>query len=209
MRYLTTFRTFSADMELAVFTKFYDSPPVCRGEVLRYAGVRECASELDGLVDECISLAEGQTAFRVCYCELPVSVCGDEVAMGCMKVASKSLSKNLAGCDSAVIFAATVGIELDRLVARYSSVSPAKALILQAIGAERIECLCDTFNAEIAREQKTRPRFSPGYGDFPLEAQREIFALLDCPRRIGLTLNDSLLMSPTKSVTAVIGISAK
>ena len=50
-----------------------------------------------------------------------------------------------------------------------------------------------------------RPRFSPGYGDLPLALQREVFAALDCPRRIGLTLSDSLLMSPTKSVTALIG----
>ena len=50
-------------------------------------------------------------------------------------------------------------------------------------------------------------RFSAGYGDVPLELQRDIFALLDCPRRIGLTLNESLLMSPSKSVTAIVGIS--
>lgn len=51
-----------------------------------------------------------------------------------------------------------------------------------------------------------RPRFSPGYGDLPLSAQREIFAVLDCGKRIGLMLNDSLLMSPSKSVTAFVGI---
>jgi len=51
-----------------------------------------------------------------------------------------------------------------------------------------------------------KPRFSPGYGDLPLETQREIFDVLDCSRRIGLMLNDSLLMSPTKSVTAFVGV---
>lgn len=52
----------------------------------------------------------------------------------------------------------------------------------------------------------TRPRFSPGYGDLPLALQRDIFHALDCARKIGLTLNDSLMMSPAKSVTAIIGI---
>ena len=51
-----------------------------------------------------------------------------------------------------------------------------------------------------------KPRFSAGYGDFPLSAQKEIFGMLDCARQIGLTLNDSLLMSPTKSVTSIVGL---
>lgn len=55
----------------------------------------------------------------------------------------------------------------------------------------------------------TRPRFSPGYGDLPINMQKDIFAALDCPRKIGLSLNESLLMSPSKSVTAIIGVSAR
>ena len=112
------------------------------------------------------------------------------------------------GCKRAVVFAATVGIGLDRLIAKYGRLSPSKALMLQAIGAERIEALCDAFCAELAAKLdcKLRPRFSPGYGDFPITAQKELFAVLDCTRQIGVTLNDSLLMSPTKSVTAIVGI---
>ena len=106
--------------------------------------------------------------------------------------------------------AATVGLELDRLIARAQSGAPARALLLQAIGAERIEALADAVAADARadaarRGLAVRPRFSPGYGDLPLALQREIFAALDCPRRIGLTLGGSLLMTPTKSVTALIG----
>ena len=98
---------------------------------------------------------------------------------------------------------------LDRLIARYSSLSPVRALCLQAIGAERIESLCDTFQTELCYATfhgRIHARFSPGYGDLPLDFQREIFRTLDCPRRIGLSLSESLLMSPSKSVTALIGI---
>ena len=49
-------------------------------------------------------------------------------------------------------------------------------------------------------------RYSPGYGDLPLELQREIIRVLDCGRTIGITLTESLLMQPSKSVTAVIGM---
>ena len=109
-------------------------------------------------------------------------------------------------------FAATIGIAIDRLISKYNHISPVKALFMQAIGAERIEALCNLFNSEIrdeavAKGGTTRPRFSPGYGDLPLEVQKEFVILLDCSRRLGVTLNESLLMSPSKSVTAVIGVS--
>ena len=122
---------------------------------------------------------------------------------------SVSLRDHLDGCEEVLLLGATVGLELDRLINRYSRVAPAKALMLQAIGAERIEALCDAFchelGVELSQCGEMRPRFSPGYGDLPLELQRDIFRVLDCPRKIGLTLNDSLLMTPTKSVTALVG----
>ena len=82
---------------------------------------------------------------------------------------------------------------------------------MQALGAERIESLCDAFCRETAQELTRQgktllPRVSPGYGDIPLTMQKELFALLDCPRKIGLTLSDQLIMSPSKSVTALAGI---
>lgn len=178
---------------MMICTKTYDAPPVDRREILRYAGVRGDAPEIEALLDECLGEAEGKLTYKVCYGGFPVSFFDP--------VDSKDLKKHLEGCDKVILFAATVGIEIDRLIARYASVSPTKSLIFQAIGAERIEALCDEFNSEFVGS-----RFSPGYGDLPLEFQKEIFKVLDCPKRIGLTLNESMLMSPTKSVTAIIGV---
>ena len=83
--------------------------------------------------------------------------------------------------------------------------------MISALGSERIEALCDKFNKdfEFENEVSLKPRFSPGFGDLSLMIQKDIFAVLDCPRKIGLSLNDSLLMSPTKSVTAFVGIIKK
>ena len=190
-----------------VFTKSYAATPHSRREILRYAGAREATDETVALMDECIALATGKESFKVCYTDVEISVDGEDGDLGFVRVRSASLAKNLAECDKAVIFAATAGIELDRLVARYSSLSPAKALMLQAIGAERIESLCDAFCEDLRAEYgDIRPRFSAGYGDLPLEFQKDIFSLLSCSKSIGLTLNESLLMSPIKSVTAIIGI---
>ncbi len=200
-----------------VYTKTYSAMPFDKREILRYARVRTeggMSAELCDMLDGCICEVSGKLTLRVCYCELPLQRKDGELDLGFARVASASLENRLYGCDSVVVFAATVGIELDRLIARYSSVSPTKALLLQAIGTERIESLCDAFCEELRQEKResgfdTRPRFSPGYGDVPLEIQKNIFTLLDCHKRIGLSLCDSMLMSPSKSVTAIIGIENK
>ena len=189
----------------AVYTKAYIAPQINKREILRYLGARDDVPEISALVDECIAEAEAALSYKVCFCEVDILRDGDTLALGAVKTSSEALNKNLLGCERAVIFAATVGVSLDRLIARYSVLSPSKAVVFDAIGAERVEALCDEFSTDIASECETRPRFSPGYGDFPLEAQKDIFALLDCPRKIGLALNESLLMSPSKSVTAIIG----
>lgn len=194
-----------------VFVRTYRAPDFDKKEILRYAGVRGDAPELDALLQECLNEVESKLVYRICYREFVVTHHDSYLDLGFIKTESVGLKKYLAGCESIVLFAATAGIEIDRLIARYASVSPTKSLLFQAIGAERIESLCDVFCREITEEKakigfRMRPRFSAGYGDFPLEAQKEIFAVLDCPRKIGLTLNESILMSPSKSVTAIIGV---
>ena len=189
----------------------YAAPPIDRREIIRYMGAKELSAELEALLNECLAEAEGRLRYSVCWQEIPVSVTGNVVKLGFAAPESASLAARLTGCDRAVLFAATVGLELDRLIARYSRLQPVKGLIFQAIGAERVEALCDAFSADVrqwAQEQGccTRPRFSPGYGSVPLTLQTDIFRVLDCSRKIGLSLNGSLLMTPTKSVTAIIGL---
>ena len=181
---------------------------VDKREVLRYAGVRSEADKktLD-LLDECLKLADGKLQYKICYKSFPVDRHGNIFDLGFASVSSDTAKKRLDGCKKIILFASTVGIELDRLILRYSAISPARAHMLQAIGTERIEALCDAFEELLKTEYlNICPRFSVGYGDLPLGLQKEIFGVLDCPKNIGLTLNESLLMSPTKSVTAIIGI---
>ena len=189
-----------------VFVRSYPSPEYNKKEILRYAGVEGDAPELDGILSECIREARDRLIYKVCYAEFPIIRQGDALDLGFSSVSSKALQKNLEGCDKIILFAATVGIDIDRLIAKYSVTSPSKALMFQAVGAERIESLCDIFCEDIARGRAFRPRFSAGYGDLPIELQMDIFRALDCSRKIGLTLNESLLMSPTKSVTAIVGV---
>lgn len=193
-----------------VFTYIIDEPTVNKKEIMRYMGAKP-NDDLDGIIDRCLSEAKGILSYTVCGITLPVEISGNRIILPQSTLISDNLAKNLSGCESVMIFAATVGVGIDRLIAKYSRISPSSALCFQAIGAERVEALCDEFcnrqTKKLAEDGlKLKPRFSPGYGDLPLETQKMIFSLLNCPKRIGVTLGDSLLMSPSKSVTAFAGI---
>lgn len=197
--------------ESVVSVRTYPEPPIDRAEILRYMGAKEPTDEVNELLDACLVEARDCFSYRVCYREFALCVDEDGIDLSFARVKSRSLQKNLFGCENILLFAATVGLEIDRLIAKYSRMLPSKALCMQAFGAERIEALCNAFCKEMNgqkawRGEVLRPRFSPGYGDLPLELQKDIFRVLDCPRKIGLTLGESLLMSPTKSVTAIVGV---
>ena len=190
-----------------ILTESVILPDFSRKEILRYAGCLNTSESIDALLDKCIERSRNCFAGKVCFGVFDLKIIGNVCDLGGMKIESADLSKNLADCDKAVIFGATVGVGIDRLIMKYSRIAPSEAVMYQAIGAERIESLCDAFCRKIGEEYggTLKPRFSPGYGDLPLAVQRDIFSLLDC-KKIGLSLNESLLMSPTKSVTAFVGI---
>lgn len=189
-----------------VLTKTFAPPAVGLTEIARYAGCRTLTPTIEQLIHACLNEVRDELRYTVVYAECPVKTTDNGVDFGAFFVPSVSLKKRLEGCSSAVWFAATAGLALDRLIARYSITEPSKALLFQSIGAERCEALCQAFCSFLSEQHETRNRFSPGFGDCPLETQRKVFRLLDCPRNIGVSLNESLLMSPTKSVTAVVGL---
>lgn len=194
-------------MENAVYVKTYSSPPIDVKEIMRYAKIGVATPDMDALILECLSELENKLSYKVCFKKVPVSVTETGVDFGCAFAQSEDLARNLCGAKYAILFVATIGIEIDRLIRKYSVLSPAKGVIFQAIGAERCESLCDVFSKEITESMGfLRPRFSPGYGDFLLEFQREIFKMLEPAGKIGVTLGENLLMSPSKSVTAILGV---
>lgn len=194
-------------MSAPLLLKSYGAPPLDRTEVLRYARAGGESGELDTLLDEVWEAAAPLLSYRVAYRTVPVTVTGEEIALGSLRAQSRALRECLGDCREAILLAATVGMGLDRLLLRYGRISPVRALLLQAIGAERVEALLSVFTAEREAEPlRLSRRFSPGYGDLPLDIQRHLLPLLDAERTLGITLGSSLLMSPSKSVTAIIGL---
>ncbi len=135
----------------------------------------------------------------------------NELTIGNLKIQSKNLAKNLKGCKQVIIFGATLGTGVDLLMKRYSVSDMTKAVVLQACAAAVLEEYCDTIQKEIAKEVDAglylRPRFSPGYGDFSILHQKELLQMLEAPKKIGLTLTEGYMLTPTKSVTALLGMS--
>ena len=145
---------------------------------------------------------------KAVFAVFDLQIKGDICDLGVTQIRSHSLAVHLNGCKRVILFAATLGAAFDRELHRCSRLSPARAYELQMQGLREIEAFCDALCAELAKEQGKvlRGRFSPGYGDLSLEVQREVFRVLDPAKYIGLCLSDSCVMTPSKSVTAFVGV---
>lgn len=176
-------------------------------EVAVYLGYYSAKTDetSERMICECTREFLNAASFCACWVKVPVKI-ENGVDLGFIKVSSKALEKNLCGCDYAYILAATTGASAQRLIERNSIISPLKGVITDCVGSAAIEAFCDKINSEFENAEFLRPRFSPGYGDLPLETQKDIVDFLQTKKKIGMCLTESLMMVPVKSVTAIIGI---
>lgn len=138
---------------------------------------------------------------------------GRPVIKGCsMRLEGNDIADQLENCSGIIIMAATVGMGADGLIRRLQIEDMAKAVIADAFAGAAVEQVCSGAE-EIIRDEYPDSfftwRYSPGYGDFPLEIQKTFLDVLDAPKRLGLCAENSMLLTPVKSVTAVIGVSDK
>lgn len=175
-----------------------------RREAIRYLGGAkvEINSKMQELMDECEQMILSAASPKYLYkmIELPCK----EIVKG------KDIASHLGGCDKAILMCATLGSEVDRLI-RITEISDmAKAVVLDSfasVAVEQVCCKVDELLAQKYPESYFTFRFSPGYGDYPIEMQGYFLRTLDAQRKIGLTANSNSLLIPSKSVTAVAGVS--
>lgn len=184
-------------------------------EAIRYLGYgKQAVDEATlSLVADAFTELERVADKRITYQIFPMEMGDDNtIEIGTMKVTSKSLSKNLRGCEQVVLLGATLGVQVDLLMKRYSYTDMARVVVLQACAAAMLEEYLDE-QQEIISEKMgeeglyLRPRFSPGYGDFSILHQKDMLVMTDAAKKIGLTMTDSSMLTPVKSVTALIGLS--
>ena len=187
--------------------------PFDEKEILRYAMLPSFAPAPEELpLQECLKAAKGAAQCRAVWRRYPLKADGEGLDLGFARTDSKDLKRHLEGCGEILLFACTAGAETDRRIARAKLQSAAKGLLMHAIGAQQVEGGCDRLCERLTEQFPDRQltdRYSPGYGDLPLEMQRDVMKALDCGRTVGITLSESLLMTPSKSVTAIIGMREK
>ena len=179
---------------------------------IKTSSTPRCAFEIYDLIldNDCCFLYASDI---ICNSEVQKFKISDSITP-LLQISSHKLSAHLADCHKAILFGATLGPGVDILIRRYSGRSTIKPAILQAAGASAIEAFADEATEYMKKSLFSgdlpvfKMRFSPGYGDFSLEHQNDFFRLLNLERTLGLSLNSALLMSPSKSITAIIGVSA-
>lgn len=179
---------------------------VSLSEIARYMrmGAREPDGEVRARVLALLDKARGEIRPARVWRRFGLDDLGRRLPLG------GTIGRHLDGCHAAYLVCGTLGAPFDAFQRREAARSGANALVAQAIGAAMIEkwmdLLEEAVRLELAGGERLVPRYSPGYGDFPLSAQRTLLALLDAPLKAGVSLTDSLLMVPSKSVSAVIGV---
>lgn len=175
-----------------------------RSEAIRYLGGAgiQMNDQMEVLMDECEKMVLEKAAPKFLYIELDLPC---DTIMG-----GRDIANHLDGCEKAILMCATLGAEIDKLI-RISQISDmAKAVVLDSFASVAVEQVCNKVDEIIAEKYDgyyMTFRFSPGYGDYPISLQQDFLRMLDAPRKIGLTTNENFLLMPTKSVTAVMGLS--
>lgn len=187
---------------------------VDRKEALRYMGYKGQHMDdnmerlLEACADEVMAVSKKSCVYEVFDIERTGEVLS--VKGTTLTLSGNNIRSHLSKAEKCAVMAATLGVEIDRRIALYSRTDLTKGLIFDACAAAAIESLCDEVQGEIQAEARTMgleitSRFSPGYGDFSIDIQKDIMRVLRTYERIGLSVNENCIMIPRKSVTAFIG----
>lgn len=174
--------------------------------------VADVPESMKPLVEEAIGSGRELLEPLACYDFRPVrKIKPDRIEVSTnFTIQSQKAFRWLDGCNGIYLVAVTIGPKLDQKVAELSaSGEVTKAFLLNAYGSEAAEALIESLNREISRLAgkrglETTRRYSPGYGDWPITAQKDLLDTLEA-HQIGIRLTEQFLMIPEKSVSAIIG----
>lgn len=183
-------------------------------EVFRYLGMstgtpdNALQEKVEQAAERALALARPRAALRVFRLQntQPISLEGSR-----LKLTGSDIQQFLMGAREVAVFVVTLGIAIDRELQRLSATSALDELVFDAVATALVERAADAVSARVvayaaSQDIHATGRFSPGYGDLPLDCQADLLASVDAMRLLGVTLTASNLMVPTKSVSAVMGI---
>jgi len=190
-------------------------------EALRYFRARSGDEHAEALIDKAYEKLKNEMQPRYTAKKFGCAVCAETDGGTPFAVRlengtlfrSKALARYMGDSRELFLFGATLGSRIDMALRRIALTSVAEGGAAQAVAASLIETYCDDCCCELQKSlppgKELKWRYSPGYGDWDLEEQKILFPVLDCAHTIGLTLTESCMMAPVKSVTAVIAVMEK
>ena len=189
-------------------------------EVLRYLGHngQEIDSDLNLRINECIKETKKEIDTKYIYEIYDIKNDLDlntiEFKNTNLILKSKDVSELLKDCDKCVLMCATLGFNIEKNIRRYSYNDLTKGIIVDACATTSIEEICDLIQDNILQQMSKEGksltmRYRPGYGDLDISANKDILQVLDAHKRIGVTVTNTGIMIPRKSVVALIGITNK
>lgn len=191
-----------------------------KSEVLRYLGYKgQCIDEnLNQKINQCIDETKENIDLKYVYeiYDIKNNIKSHIVEFNNsnLRIESKDVSELLKDCDKCILMSATLGFNIEKKIRTYSYKNLTKGVIIDACATTSIEEACDIIQdnilKDVSKENKTLTmRYSPGYGDLDIRVNKDILNILNSQRKIGITVTDTGIMIPRKSVVALIGISNK
>ena len=191
--------------DIQIITASADEIAINKNELAARLKVsREYQSEL---LDQCRKRLNEIISYQCAYIRTKVDLSQENICrFDFADIKSKHLYKNLQGCSEAFVMAVTTGIAVDRLLAKLNIISQAEHFVTDGLSSAAVESFCDYASDKMKAGENCAARFSPGYGDVSIEVQKPLLERLCAAETLGITLNAAYLMTPVKSITAIMGI---
>lgn len=160
----------------------------------------------EGVVNQYIEKYNKTVNYRYAHVKIPYKYVEGLCCFEEKNIYSPTLAKVLTYSKEVILLAVTSGLEVDKLISKSVIKNPSEAFLIDAVASAGIESYMEYIAAQICKDIKVTNRFSPGYADFPLEFQDYLLTRLSAKENIGIMLSNDYFMTPTKSITAIIGI---
>lgn len=192
-----------------------ESLNIDKKEVLRYLGHKGQAIDenTDSIVNECIDEVRKIIMPKAVYDYKNIQITdkGVEIEGSNLILTGNDIKNLLNESNECVLMAVTLGNDIERKTRLYERINLTKALILDSCATTAVEAACDNIEEIIKREVEEKGmsitfRYSPGYGDLPLNVQNNFLRVVNAEKLIGLNVSENDILFPRKSVTAIIGI---
>ncbi|MDR0846840.1 MAG: hypothetical protein LBN08_04950 [Lactobacillales bacterium] len=177
--------------------------------IVRYLGGNKGQVELDEAMIEKINQAHKKIAqlSKDYFLAVEAGYKNNEVAELNLKLPGESIKKHLENYDKVVLTCTSLGAEVDQEIKKLAKIDMASSLILDATASDYVQQLHEQkIKEKMASYTAHTFPFAIGYGDLPLATQDDFVRALNVDKMFGIHLSASHLMSPQKTITAIIGV---